>query len=148
MRKTIVMLAVVVGLAGLQMNAEARGGNGGGGNGGGGSTMGTASQGGGQGGMQGSGSMNRTQVRQQLRDGSQAGTSTRDQQRQQLRDQSLHTAAPSAPSLKLLRGDHKMMGSYLGRFRSDCGGEAGRAGGRSKRRSGRNLPRCEGVTSA
>ena len=98
MRKAIVMLAVVVGLAGLQMNAEARGGKEGGGGGG----MGSASQGGARG-MQGVGDMTRQQQRTQLRDmsqtgsgaGSRYGVGDRTQQRLQVRDPSLHTTLPA-----------------------------------------------------
>ncbi|MDF1552900.1 MAG: hypothetical protein P1P84_07550 [Deferrisomatales bacterium] len=92
MRKTIVMLAVVVGLAGLQMNAEARGGNGGGGSGG---AVGTVSQGGGQG-MRTAGDTNRYQHRErvQVRDGSGTGTGTMTRNRLQLHDPASHTPAP------------------------------------------------------
>ena len=86
MRKTIVMLAVVVGLAGLQMDAEARGGKGGGG-------KGLAAQGMEAGEMT---NQQRQQKRLQLQNGSGAGTGAGDktQRRQQVRDPDLHTPAP------------------------------------------------------
>jgi hypothetical protein len=117
MRKAIVMLAVIVGLAGLQTNAEARGGNGGGGGSAGGGGMGAVSQSGNEG-MQQTGDMNRYQNRErhqvqegsqagsgtkaqqqqrhQVQEGSQAGSGTKAQQQQRLRDPALHTTPPVA----------------------------------------------------
>ena len=95
MRKTIVLLAVVVGLTGLQMNAEARGGRGGGGGGGGGNgagvrseAMGTQSAGNTAGQQSRVRSRNRYQAGSSDYGGTGAGVGTRD--RLQLRDPSLH----------------------------------------------------------
>lgn len=94
MRKMIVLLAVLVGLAGMQTVAEARGGNGFGGGRGAGSAALTRTGGAG---FQGAGDTVRLQQQDRIRDPEQClgtgplATSDQAQDRQRLRDPSLHT---------------------------------------------------------